>query len=69
MLKNLGLALLQGVIVFVIIGLLCLVAKEDFFYRHIAIVFGAIAVLVRFISASVMSIMEERVKAQVKEKE
>ena len=69
MLKNLGLALLQGLVVFVIIGLLCLVAKDNFFYRHVALVFGVIAVIVRFISASMMSAFEIRALSKAEAKE
>ncbi|MGT2847047.1 hypothetical protein [Streptococcus massiliensis] len=55
--KNILLALIQGIVIFIIAGVLCMGIKGDFFYQYLAPIFGLLAALLRFISASIFSVL------------
>ena len=50
-------ALVQGLAIFLITGLLTLLVKGDFFFRSLAPIFGILAAVMRFGTASLMNML------------
>ena len=50
-------AILQGIVVFLITGLITQLIREDFFFRNLAPIFGVLATIMRFGTASLMKIL------------
>ena len=60
--KNIFLALLQAVIIFVIIGLMTYFVKGDFFYRYLSPIFAVAAGILRFFTASLLDTLKSKDK-------
>ena len=52
--KNILLAAVQAVAIFIIIGSMTYFIKGDFFYKYLSAIFGLLAGLVRFLTASLL---------------
>ena len=50
-------AILQGIVVFLITGLITQLIRGDFFFRNLAPIFGVLAATMRFGTASLMKIL------------
>ena len=50
-------AILQGIVVFLITGLITQFIRGDFFFRNLAPIFGVLAAIMRFGTASLMKIL------------
>lgn len=50
-------AILQGVVIFLITGLITQLIRGDFFFRNFAPIFGVLAAIMRFGTASLMKIL------------
>ncbi len=50
-------AILQGIVVFLITGLITQLIRGDFFFRNLAPIFGVLAAIMRFGTASLMKIL------------
>ena len=55
--QSIILALIQGLIIFIIVGLISLAFRQDFFYRHLAPLFGGLAAVLRFVTANIADMM------------
>lgn len=65
--SSIKLALIQGFIVFILIGLLCLLLKNDFFFRNLAPIFGVLATFLRFLTANIIQALEKMAQQKGKE--
>ena len=50
-------AILQGIVIFLITGLITQFVRGDFFFRSLAPIFGVLAAVMRFGTASLMKIL------------
>lgn len=50
-------AILQGIVIFLITGLITQFIRGDFFFRNLAPIFGVLAAIMRFGTASLMKIL------------
>ena len=50
-------AILQGIVVFLMTGLITQLIRGDFFFRNLAPIFGVLAAIMRFGTASLMKIL------------
>ena len=67
--KILLVALVQGLVIFVITGLLCLFLRGDFFFRALAPIFGLAAGGFRFLTAMVSKTLAPSLYEDSKKKE
>ena len=67
--KILLVALVQGLVIFVITGLLCLFMRGDFFFRALAPIFGLAAGAFRFLTAMVTKTLAPSLYEDGKKKE
>ncbi|MHB9781546.1 hypothetical protein ACXM1Q_002195 [Streptococcus sp. 10F2] len=52
-------AVIQAVVVALVIGCVCTLVRDDFFYRHLALIFGFLAGLAHFITGTVIQTLHE----------
>lgn len=52
-------ALIQALVVGLVIGCICALARNDFFYRYLTLIFGFLAGLAYFITGTAIEILHE----------
>ena len=52
-------AILQGIVIFLITGLITQLVRGDFFFRSLAPIFGVLAAVMRFGTASLMKMLAQ----------
>ena len=62
-------AIVQGISIFLIVGVITYMIRGDFFFRYLSLIFGLVAAVLRFGTATLMKVLAPTLYDDPKKKE